>query len=145
MFGHKDFGEFAKGFEKLVDDVMSRSIGDLVGSDFVQSTPAANVKEGDDSYIIELAAPGLSKTDFEIKLEGDQLKVRVNPAEEENSAKGQFTRREFNYKSFYRNFTIPADADRSKIGAAYKNGILIITMMKYDSSSDDKSQTIHVL
>ena len=144
MFKQKDFGDFAKGFEKMVDEVMSRSIGDLVGSDFAQSTPSANVKDNDNAFIIELASPGLNKTDFVIQVVEDQLEIKVEKKEKENEGIGQFTRREFNYKSFSRKFKIPKETDRSKISAEYENGILIISLPKFDDSLKNESHTIKV-
>ena len=143
MFKQSDFGELAKGFEKIIDDVMNRSIGDLIGSDFIQSIPPANVRDNALSFEIEVAAPGLEKSLFDIQLNKDQLEIRVNQNETSNEKK-QFTRREFNYISFFRTFTIPEEADRSKISAVYEKGILIITLPKKDISAKDQAQKIHV-
>ena len=65
------------------------------------SIPAVNIKETDESYEVELAAPGMAKEDFSVRLEGQQLIISSEKkAEAENSESGTYTNREFSYQSF---------------------------------------------
>ena len=64
-----------KSLTSIIDDVFNRSISDLVGSDLSVTTPSVNISENDDSFTMEIAAPGLNKSDFKIALEKDQLIV----------------------------------------------------------------------
>ena len=144
MFNSNDMNDFAKGFEKMVDGVMTRSIGDLIGSDFVQTTPSANVKNNEKEYLIELAAPGLRKKDFDIKIIDDKLEIKVNKEAGSDNQGGKFTRREFNYISFLRKFKIPKGTDRLKISAVYEMGILFVSLPKLDASESGKFHTIKV-
>ncbi|MBU8882950.1 Hsp20/alpha crystallin family protein [Kaistella sp. DKR-2] len=94
--------------------------------------PSVNVKELDRSFEIHVAAPGIKKEDFKINLEQNVLTISSeNSTEnEEKDENGAFTRREFNYSSFSRAFTLPETADPEKIEAAYEDGILKITVPK---------------
>jgi len=115
---------------QLLDGFVNSTIGDFIGSDFVNSHPRANVLESDESFTIQLATPGMSKADFKITLEGDQIKVSTTKEVETTSEQVKFTRREFNYNSFSRAFNLPEGIDRKNVKASYKEGILFITLPK---------------
>lgn len=92
--------------------------------------PAINIRELKDGYAIELAAPGLKKEDFEIKVEKDQLLVTATKKEAESKEKENFKRKEFNYLNFKRSFHLPETLDADKIEASYEAGILTLTVPK---------------
>jgi HSP20 family protein len=90
------------------------------------STPAVNIIEGNNDYRIEVAAPGLSKEDFKINVENEELTVSVNKEVKSEENEDRYTRREFNYTSFCRSFSLPVSVDSEKITATHKEGILTI-------------------
>lgn len=96
--------------------------------------PSVNVLEQKDSFEIQVAAPGIKKENFKIDLERNVLTVGSETREEteQKDSDGSFTRREFNYSSFSRSFTLPDSVDSDRIEAAYENGILKITVPKKD-------------
>lgn len=95
------------------------------------SLPAVNVKETNDEYCIEVAAPGMTKDDFKINLHNNVLTVSSEKKEEKNEEKENYTRKEFSYQSFQRSFTVPENNVKSDaIEAAYSDGILKITLPK---------------
>lgn len=108
--------------------------------------PAINVKESDDEFLIEVAAPGLSKDDFKIAYENGRLTVSSEKKEEkEESKQGRFTRREFSYCSFQRTFTAPESiVDAEKIGAKYDNGILKVTLPKREEIKPKPARQIKI-
>ncbi|MFN3557484.1 MAG: Hsp20/alpha crystallin family protein [Bacteroidales bacterium] len=95
--------------------------------------PSVNIKESNDDFEVEVAAPGLSKNDFKIELDRDLLTISSDKKVENETKEGQhFTRREFSYQSFSRSFTLPNIVDSDKIKAVYENGILRVVIPKKD-------------
>ncbi|MBK8055822.1 MAG: Hsp20/alpha crystallin family protein [Saprospiraceae bacterium] len=120
-----------KSFTNLLDDVFNRSISDLVGSDFAVTTPSVNVSEDNDNVILEVAAPGLDKKDFNVAVEKDQLIISASKeAQTEDKEEGKWTRKEFNYQSFKRSFHLSDKIETEKIEAEYHNGILKLVLPK---------------
>jgi HSP20 family protein len=113
---------------------------DLLGTDrlltndlFLEDkwVPAMNVKELDDHFEIEIAAPGFDKKDFEISIENGMLKISAEQKVEKEKKEDDYTRREFNYSSFYRSFTLPENVNQNEmIDATYKRGILKLVLNK---------------
>lgn len=102
----------------------------------VSRIPAVNVAETEREFHIEIAAPGLKKEDFKLAVEKDQLIVNANRRDEpvESAAPKKFTRKEFNYNSFSRTFTLPESADQSDIQAEYLDGILSVNIKKKEEA-----------
>lgn len=89
-----------------------------------------NVKETKDSYRLEIVAPGFEKDDFKVNVEKDILTIS---AEKETEASGQeqkTIRKEYEFRSFKRSFTIDEKIDATKIEAGYVNGVLIVNLPK---------------
>lgn len=93
--------------------------------------PAVNVKESDNEYLIEVAAPGMKKEDLQVNYENGRLTIS-SEKKEESSRKGErINRQEFYYQSFQRSFTIPEEqVNADKIGASYMDGILYLNLPK---------------
>jgi HSP20 family protein len=98
------------------------------------TTPAVNVVENKEDYSISMAAPGLKKEDFKIDIEGNMLSISSEKEDTKEEKDSRHTRREYNYSSFSRSFTIPEDIMKDKIDAAYTDGILKITLPKSEAS-----------
>ena len=78
-----------------------------------QSVPAVNVKETEKTFEIELAAPGLTKKDFEISVDNGMLTISSEKKEEKEEKEKNYTRKEFSYSSFSRSFTLPENVNES--------------------------------
>jgi len=106
----------------------------LLTNDFFKDDnwmPAMNVKENDENFEIDFAAPGFNKKDFEITIENGLLHVSAEKKVEKEEKEDDFTRKEFSYNSFSRSFTLPDNVnDEDEIKAKYKNGILKLTLAK---------------
>ena len=87
-------------------------------------TPAVNIVELKDSYLVTVAAPGLKKDDFDIDIEGNTLTISCEKEENKEEKESNFTRKEYNYSSFSRRFTMPEDTNKEKIEAKSENGLL---------------------
>jgi HSP20 family protein len=106
--------------------------------------PAVNVHETDKSYELELAAPGLSKKDFKITAEEGILTVSSEKKEEKEQKEKDYTRKEFEYSSFSRSFTLPQNINEEDIKATYEDGILKLTIAKHLASQPKPKKAIEV-
>lgn len=97
--------------------------------------PAVNIKEENDKFVLEMAAPGMNKDDFKINLDNYQLTISSEHKKEKKEKEDNYTRREFVYSSFSRSFTLPKTIDVEKIKADYKNGILLLTLPKKEEEA----------
>ncbi len=128
----------------VIDYVLNNSLNDIIGTDFVSDSPSVNITENEKNHNIILAAPGLDKLDFVIKVENDQLLVSTNKELVANNKENIFLRREFSYSSFKRSFHLPETIDRENISAAYKDGILNITIAKKNVQKEYKDRKIDI-
>lgn len=127
---------------------------DLLGSDRLLTNdfltenkwiPAMNVKETDELFEIEMAAPGFTKKDFEISIENGLLKISAEKEEEFEEEIENYTRREFNYNSFLRSFTLPDNVNEEEmIDATYNHGILKLVLNKVHSDELTPKRVIEV-
>ncbi len=93
--------------------------------------PTMNIKETDEDFLVELAAPGMKKEDFKIHLEGNNLCISSERNVNEDQSDGKYSYKEFSYQSFKRTITLPSDVvDEEKIQARYDNGLLSLKIPK---------------
>jgi len=100
----------------------------------MKTMPAVNVKEDTDSYTVSLAAPGLKKEDFKLDIEGNMLTISCEKEEQEEEKNEKFTRKEYDYFSFSRSFTLPEDVKQDGIDAHYENGVLNIRLPRLEEA-----------
>lgn len=120
-------------------DIMGWSLKDF--TDLGNTMPSVNLSETDKEYQIDLAAPGMKKDDFKVEIEDKTLSIASEKEErfEEADEKEHYMRKEFNYSSFSRSFHLPDAAEKEKIDAVYRDGILHITIPK-KNNPDTKSK-----
>ena len=127
---------------------MSNIFNDIFDDNFMVRTsttaPAINVVEKDRSYELELAAPGMTKEDFNVTIdnEGD-LVIKMEKKEEtkdEGKKKGRFLRHEFSYAKFQQTMVLPDDVDREKISATVQDGVLKVALPKIENKEVPQSK-----
>ncbi|NJN42965.1 MAG: Hsp20/alpha crystallin family protein [Flammeovirgaceae bacterium] len=96
----------------------------------MQVVPAVNVIEKEKMYEIELAAPGLTKKDFNITLENGILTIACEKEMKDEKEEKNYTRKEYSYMNFNRSFTLPENVKMDKLDARYENGILYMMLPK---------------
>lgn len=98
------------------------------------TAPSINVIESDKSYTVEVAAPGMTKDDFNIHLgEDNELMISMEKKsenKEENKDNKKYLRREFSYSKFQQSLVLPDDVDKEKISAQVHDGVLSIELPK---------------
>jgi len=109
-----------------------------------KNVPAVNIMENNDSYTIEVAAPGLSKKDFNIHLENDVLTISSEKEIKEDNHEGKTYRKEFSYNSFSRCFSLPDSIEASKIKASHKDGILYVELPKREEAKVQPARQIAI-
>lgn len=109
-----------------------------------ENLPAVNVEETDDSFTLELAAPGMEKNDFNISVENGCLNISSEKKEEKEEKEKNYTRREFSYSSFKRSFNLPESVDQDQINAKYDNGILKVMVAKKEEAKQAAPKSIDV-
>ncbi|HIT15619.1 MAG TPA: Hsp20/alpha crystallin family protein [Candidatus Avimuribaculum pullicola] len=112
------------------------------------TSPAINVIERENEYSVEIAAPGMTKDDFNLHLDEEgNLVVSLEKKEEnkeENKKNGHFLRREFSYSQFRQVMILPDDVDRDKISARVENGVLTIDLLKKSQEPAKEAKKIEI-
>jgi HSP20 family protein len=106
--------------------------------------PAVNVTEHNKEYMVELAVPGMKKDDFKIDIDGNMLTISSEKEETKEEKEKKFTRKEYNYSSFSRSFTLPDEINKEKIDAKYENGILKIALPRKEEVKKITAKNIAV-
>ncbi len=124
-------------------DLMDWSSSNFAGSN--STLPAVNIKETDHDYMIELAAPGMKKDDFKVNYDNGRLTISSEIKDENEEKNGNYTRKEYSYRSFQRSFTVPETiVNGEKINAKYSDGILHVTLPKRDEIKPKPAKEIRI-
>jgi HSP20 family protein len=94
------------------------------------SSPAANVMETETGYNIEIAAPGLERSDIKVTIDNKVLTISSSKTEKKEDKKSTYLKKEFGFDSFSRSFELPENVDVEKIEASHTNGVLSISIPK---------------
>lgn len=137
-------------FGRLVDSIFQDSLNRFfddwnMGSVFRAESVPVNIHESDQSYEMEVIAPGLKKDDFKVNVSDDTLTVSFETREEstDKNEKSGWLKKEFSMHSFRRSFQIDDTVDAGKITATYRDGILQLTLPKKEGAGRI-SRTIEV-
>ena len=130
------FDDFFKPWNEWFDS------GGLWGR--VLNIPAVNITEQKDEYLVSLAAPGMKKEDFKIDVDGNMLTISSEKEESKEQKDKKFTRKEFNYSSFSRTFTLPEEINKEKIEAKYEDGVLKIALPRKEEAKKPAAKHIAV-
>jgi len=106
--------------------------------------PALNIKEKNDQFEIELAAPGYNKKDFEVTIDNGCLNISAKKEMSKEEKEEDYTRKEFSYSSFERSLQLPENIADEKIKAKYDNGILKFNLAKKEVAKKLKPKVIEI-
>ncbi|MFM6924871.1 MAG: Hsp20/alpha crystallin family protein [Ferruginibacter sp.] len=129
------FDDFFKPWNEWFDGgMLPRSI----------NMPAVNITENKDEFQVSMAVPGMKKDDFRIDVDGNMLTISSKKEESKEEKDKKFTRKEYNYSSFSRSFTLPEEINKEKIEARYDDGVLKITLPRNEEAKKITSKHIDV-
>lgn len=130
-----------------IPDVFS----DFFDTDFMPRTkataPAINVKETDKAYVVEVAAPGLKKEDFEVNIDDDgnlHIKMESKTEKKDEDKKEHYLRREFAYSKYEQTLLLPDDVVKDKVAAHVDNGVLTIDLPKCEEAAKKVCRKIEI-
>ncbi|MEL7121332.1 MAG: Hsp20/alpha crystallin family protein [Bacteroidota bacterium] len=125
------------------DEFFNKPLRRVVKNGFV---PAVNVKEDNDKFTVELAAPGLNKEDFKVEVKEDVLNISFENKTEttEGGEDKNFKYREFSRQSFKRAFRLPETVEAGNIEARYENGVLFLEIPKKEEVKPEPARLIEV-
>ena len=145
----KKNGSRLNALPMLFDDFFGRELFDWKNSNFSNTSttiPAVNIKETPEHYEVEVAAPGMTKKDFNLELDGNILTISSErQSQREENESERYSLREFSYQSFQRTFTLQKEVvDVEKIEAKYENGILRLLIPKKEEARQKPPRQIQI-
>jgi HSP20 family protein len=93
-------------------------------------TPTLDVTEGKDALTVKAELPGVDAKDIAVSLEGDMLTIKGEKEQKKEEKDERQHRVERSWGAFMRSVRLPAPVDGSKVTAAFKNGVITITLPK---------------
>jgi HSP20 family protein len=140
--------EFFQPFS-LFDDFFSRDLWNraMANSSSTNTTiPLVNIKEANENFEVEMAAPGMDKKDFKVELDGNLLTITSEKEIQNEEKDGErYSRREFSYQSFQRSFQLPKEVvDADKIEAKYEHGVLRLVIPKKEEAKPRPPKMIQI-
>ena len=90
-----------------------------------------DVKENDQSFIVQAEVPGVRKDDIQVSLDGSVVTLRAEVKQQDNQTEGdKVLRSERYYGTVSRSFSLDQDIDTSKVQAKYADGVLNLELPK---------------
>ena len=121
-------------FDRMLDNFFRGGVQDDGSLAVSYWTPAVDIAELDNQFVVKVELPGINKDDVKITLESNILTIRGEKKEETNVKEENYHRVERTYGSFQRSFKLPTTVKGDNIDALYEAGILTITMPKAEEA-----------
>ena len=142
-------GNLLNPLPMVFDDFFNRDLFNWGNSNFSDTNttiPAVNIKETAENYEVEVAAPGMTKKDFKIELDGNNLTISSERSQQKEDREDErYSRKEFSYQSFQRTFTLQKDVvDIDGIQAKYENGLLHLLIPKKEEVKQKPPRLIQI-
>lgn len=106
----------------------------------VRRFPAVNVIENEESFILQVVAPGLKRELIDVNI--DQARLTIS-SESERSEEG-YLKKEYSFAKFSRSFTLPESVDQEQISAKYEDGVLEMTLPKREEAKVKPARKVEV-
>ena len=96
--------------------------------------PPLDIEETKEAFVVRAEVPGMNKEDIKISLTGDTLCISGARGHESEQNGRTFHRVERMYGKFQRTLVLPSDVAGDKVKAAYRNGVLELTLPKSEKA-----------
>jgi HSP20 family protein len=129
------------------DDFLTKDFFDNRWSNFSDTgttIPSVNIVESQDDFQVEMAAPGMTKNDFNVELDNDTLTISSEKEDTQEEKDRTYSRREFSYQAFRRSFYLPNTVEAEKIKAKYQDGVLRLLIPKKEEAKTKPVRQISV-
>ncbi|AEY01611.1 heat shock protein Hsp20 [Oceanimonas sp. GK1] len=126
--------------DRLFDNSLRGGLGLKDWPEMNLLRPSLDISERDDSYLISVEIPGVSKENIQLTQQGDQLVIQGEKSQEHEEKNDKLHRIERSYGHFQRVLTLPADADSAAIKADFKDGVLKVTVPRKPGGSNNGRQ-----
>lgn len=130
---------------------MPEEFNDFFDTDFMPrvsaTAPAINVKESEKDYTVELAAPGLTKDDFNVNIDNDgnlHIKIENKSNKKDEDKKSHYLRSEFSYSKYEQTLLLPDDVEKDKIAASVNHGVLTVELPKLVKAEEKTARQIEI-
>ena len=124
---------------------------DFFNTDFMpranSTAPAVNVKEDENAYTMEVAAPGIKKEYCRVNINEDgnlSIAIENKLEHKEEDKKQHYLRREFSYTNYQQAYTLPDDVNREEISAKVEHGVLTVVLPKTKKAEAKVTRSIDI-
>ncbi|MCI0668332.1 MAG: Hsp20/alpha crystallin family protein [Methylococcaceae bacterium] len=108
---------------------------------FGPDQPRVDIVDGDKEVLVTANLPGVDKDDIEVTVTENMLTIRAQKKQEQEESKGEYFRREISHGEISRTLALPAEVNCEQASAAYRDGVLKLTLPKIRTS---KRHTVKV-
>ena len=135
----REMHDVQREMNRLFEDMLAPSPrDDSFGAAF---SPAAEIEETEDSYLLKLEVPGMEPGDIDIEVTAEAVSIKGERKTETKEESGGMTRTEFRYGQFQRVIPLPGRINNQDVSADYKNGILHLALPK---AEEEKNRVVKV-
>jgi len=126
------------------DSLFGKEFFDYNFNNSVASLPAANIKETKDAFSLQLAAPGMKKSDFKVEVNNNVLTISSEKESTSDEQNEGYSRKEFSYHTFTRSFNLPQTVNKDLITASYNDGLLVLNIPKREEAKEKPARLIDI-
>ena len=126
------------------DSLFGKEFFDYNFNNSVASLPAANSKETKDAFSLQLAAPGMKKSDFKVEVNNNVLTISSEKESTSDEQNEGYSRKEFSYHTFTRSFNLPQTVNKDLITASYNDGLLVLNIPKREEAKEKPARLIDI-
>ncbi len=126
------------------DSLFGKEFFDYNFNNSVASLPAANIKETKDAFSLQLAAPGMKKSDFKVEVNNNVLTISSEKESTSDEQNEGYSRKEFSYHAFTRSFNLPQTVNKDLITASYNDGLLVLNIPKREEAKEKPARLIDI-